>query len=244
MRRATRIFTVSRASRAALIARFRLEATSLTVVPEAPDDVFSPRSQEEMAAKLRPLGLEPGQFLVMAGGISPHKNLGRLVAAYELLLAGQRELPPLVLVGELESDPFLSAAGEISRMIQARSLAGRVLLPGYVEDETLACLYGGASAVVVPSLAEGFGLPAVEAAACGAAVVLSDIPAHRETLDGAAEFVSPEDVSDIARGIARVLDDPAGAHVLGERARTAVSSLSWEEGARILRGVLEEAVRA
>ena len=75
----------------------------------------------------------------------------------------------------------------------------RVLLPGFVSDETLACLYAGATAVVLPSLAEGFGLPAVEAAACGAALVLSDLPAHRETLDGAAIFVAPSDAHAIAR---------------------------------------------
>jgi alpha-1,3-rhamnosyl/mannosyltransferase len=149
-----------------------------------------------------------------------------------------------VIVGDLERDPFLSASGSLVRTIRTHSLEDRVVLPGYVPDETLACLFSGASVVVVPSLAEGFGLPAVEAAACGAALVLSDLPAHRETLDGAAVFVPPTAVEAIAGALMDVLDDPTLRTSLGERAWNAVSGLTWAASARALHGVIAETVQS
>ncbi len=96
---------------------------------------------------------------------------------------------------------YLSAGGPVRDRIGELGLEERVLLPGYVSDETLAGLYSGAAAAVVPSLSEGFGLPAVEAAACGCAVVLSDLPAHRESLGSAALFFEPTDVSQLAEAL-------------------------------------------
>jgi glycosyltransferase involved in cell wall biosynthesis len=115
-----------------------------------------------------------------------------------------------------------------------------VLLPGYVDDETLAGLYSGAAAVVIPSLGEGFGLPAVEAAACGAPLVLSDLPAHRETMDGAALYFPPGDGRALASRLREVLSEPRD---LGERARRAVSGRTWDPAAQRLRTLIEGAVR-
>jgi alpha-1,3-rhamnosyl/mannosyltransferase len=244
MRRASRLFTVSEASRCALVERFGLAPDELTIVPEAPDPVFHPRSSGAVELALAPLGLTPGSFLVSACGISPHKNLERLVEAYVRVLQDRPNAPLLVIVGDLEHDPFLSASGSLIRTIREHSLDDRVVLPGYVPDETLACLFAGASIVVVPSLAEGFGLPAVEAAACGAALVLSDLPAHRETLDGAAVFVPPTSVEAIAGALMDVFDKPTLRTSLGERARVAVSELTWEASARALHGVIAETARS
>ena len=112
-----------------------------------------------------------------------------------------------------------------------------------MSDEALACLCSGATAVVIPSLAEGFGLPAVEAAACGAPLLLSDLPAHRETLDGAALFFPPTDVTALAGLLAEVADDEAGRAELGERGRQAVARLTWDAAAESLRGLLRETAR-
>lgn len=244
MRRAAQLFTVSEASRSALVERFGLGPEALPVVPEAPDPVFHPRSAVDVGGTLAPLGLVPGSFLVSACGISPHKNLERLVDAFARVVANRPNAPPLVLVGDLEGDPFLSSGASLVETIRKHSLEGRVVLPGYVSDEALACLYTGARAVVVPSLAEGFGLPAVEAAACGAALVLSDLPAHRETLDGAAVFVPPTEVEAISRALTEVLGDPTLRASLGERARKAVSGLSWDASARALHGVIVATARS
>ena len=147
--------------------------------PEAPDPVFTPRSGEGLVAGIAEAGLADGdRYFLYAGGISPHKNVETLIDAYALARAeGPGEVPLLVLVGDLESETYLSSAASVRERIARHGLADVVRLPGFVSDEVLACLYSGATGVVIPSLAEGFGLPAVEAAACGAAVALSDLAA-------------------------------------------------------------------
>src|SRR5439155_21938113 len=103
---------------------------------------------------------------------SPHKNAETLIAASPGLSPDRDETPLLILVGDLETDSYLSSAASVRAGIAAHGLADRIRLPGYVSDEALACLCSAATAVVIPSLAEGFGLPAVEAAACGAPLLL------------------------------------------------------------------------
>ena len=190
MKTATRLFTVSAASRAAVAHRAGIESARLPIVPEAPDPVFFPRTPEEVARELLRLGLDGDRgFVLYAGGISPHKNIETLLDAYAQVASGRTPPPQLVLVGDLERETYVSAAVEIRRRIDALGISDHVLLPGFVPDDTLACLYTAATAVALPSLAEGFGLPAVEAAACGAPVLLSDLPAHRESLrDGGLYF--------------------------------------------------------
>jgi glycosyltransferase involved in cell wall biosynthesis len=191
------------------------------------------------------LGLPEGEpFLLYAGGISPHKNLGALIAAYARLRRGERAAPRLLIAGDLAEDPYLSAADELRGSIARHDLEDDVRLLGYVPDEDLACLYGGATAVVSPSLAEGFGLTAVEAAACGAATVLSDLPAHRAALGDAALYFPPNDPDAMSQQLARAIEDPRLRAELGERARGAVSQLSWTESARRLRALLAEAAEA
>mgnify|MGYP000159073064 FL=1 len=242
IRSAARVFTVSEASRLAVSARHGLPAASLRVVPEAPDPVFGARSEEAVRAGLAAAGLRPGRrFFVYAGGISPHKNVETLVDAYALLRSRDGDAPALVLVGDLEGEAYLSSAASVRERIARHGLGDDVVLPGFVADETLACLYAAATAVVLPSLAEGFGLPAVEAAACGAAVALSDLPAHRETLDGAALFFDPRDAGGLADVLARLAGDEQLGRDLRERARAAAGRLSWDAAAAELRALIREA---
>lgn len=242
LRRATRLFTVSQAARTALVERFGLQEDRVAVVPEAPAPPFRPRAGSEVEIALAGLGLRMESYFLFAGGISPHKNLETLLAAYSKLCQSRDAVPPLVLVGDLEDESYLSSAERVRRQIATLGLAERVRLPGFVSDETLACLYTGATCVVLPSLAEGFGLPAVEAAACGAPLVLSCLPAHREMLDGAALFVQPTDVDGFSAALGRVLDDPSERDVLARRAYQAVAHLTWDAAADAVRRLLDDAV--
>lgn len=242
VRRATRLFTVSEASSAVLTARFGLGSERLTIIPEAPDPTFGPRTPGEVARALEPLELEPAEpFLLFVGGISPHKNLRTLLTAYAELRARRDDVPRLIAAGELHDDPYLSATAGVRGQIASLGLDDRVHLPGFVSDEMLACLYGAATAVVLPSLAEGFGLPAVEAAACGAAVVASDLPAHRESLGDAALYFPATDASALAAALERILDEPDLRRALAERAREAVAPLTWDAAATVLRDLVAEA---
>jgi glycosyltransferase involved in cell wall biosynthesis len=236
IRRARRLFTVSEASRQALATRLRLAPERLAVVPEAPDPVFAARSPEEIARSRRAVGLKTDEpYLLYAGGISPHKDVETLIDAFANVRRAR-----LVLVGDLESETYVSAAASVRERIAEHGVGDDVLLPGYVDDETLAGLYSGASAVVIPSLGEGFGLPAVEAARCGAPLVLSDLPAHRETMDGAALYFPPGNADALASRLREVLSEPRD---LGERARRAVAGRNWDPAAERLRTLIADAVR-
>ena len=239
LRHATRIFTVSQAARAALVERLSLDPARIAVVPEAPAPVFGPRLRDEIDTALAPLGLGPGEPFVLcaAGGVSPHKNIPTLLTAYATLAAA----PRLVIAGALEGDAFLSASTEVRERIAVLGLVDRVLLPGFVSDETLAALYAGATVVVNPSLAEGFGLTAVEAAACGAALLLSDLPAHRETLGEAARFFAPRETHELAAQLALLLSDEPARQTMATRCVQAVAMLTWDAAALRLRDLVHEA---
>ena len=236
---AARLFTVSEASRRAIATALRVSPERLTLVPEAPDPVFHPRSAEAVTAARTAVGLrEAERYLLYAGGISPHKNLETLIAALARLPAPR---PRLVAVGDLEREVYVSAATAVRAQIATLGLESDVRLPGFVSDETLAALYTGACAVVIPSLAEGFGLPAVEAAACGAPLLLSDIAAHRETLGEAAVFFPPRSAERLVDELRRLLADEAARREVARRCREAVAGLSWNAAADALHNLLREA---
>lgn len=232
------VFTVSEESRRLIAERFALAEDEIGIIPEAPDEVFGPRTPGELEAELAPLGLERGSYFVYAGGISPHKNIETLLDAFAALRDERGNVPRLVLVGELRGDPYLSAAASVRARTSELGLDEHVLLPGFVSDERLACLFAGSLAAVLPSLAEGFGLPAVEAAASGAPVILSDLPAHRESLGDGGLYFPPRDARALTDRLGELLDDAELRRNLAERGSANVARLSWDDGARELRAVL------
>lgn len=244
VRRAAGLFTVSAAAQSALSRQLGIPAESLPVVPEAPDPVFFPRGDPERAVALASLGLEADERpFVYCGGISPHKNIETLLVAYDDFRRRRDDAPRLVVVGALGDETYVSAASTVRAEVARLGLEADVVLPGFVPDGTLACVYSAATALVVPSLAEGFGLPAVEAAACGAPVILSDLPSHRETLGEAALYFPPTDVGTLSGALSRMWEDTELRTAHAVAARDAVAHRSWDEAARRLRGLLDVVVR-
>jgi glycosyltransferase involved in cell wall biosynthesis len=244
IRLARRLFTVSESARATISARLGVAPSKLAVVPEAPDPAFTPRPAANVERESASIGVSGGErYLLYAGGISPHKNVETLVDAYAQLVRGGADNLRLVLAGALDDETYLSAAGPLSRRIDELGLGSGVLLPGFVSDDTLACLYTGAAAVVSTSLAEGFGLPPVEAAACGAPVVLSDIAAHRETLGDDALFFPAGDADRLAEHLAQLLGSEMLRRSLAERGHRRVARYSWDASAEALRSLLHEVAR-
>lgn len=242
IRSAARLFAVSEAARVAVAEQFGLSPSAVAVVPEAPDAAFRPRPREEIDRAFTSLGLSSDRaVLVYAAGISPHKSIETLLDAFEAVRIGRAEAPVLVLAGELDAEAFVSAAETLRSRIRSLGLEGDVVLPGFVPDDTLAAVYSGATAAIVTSLSEGFGLPAVEAAACGAPVVLSDLPAHRESLGNAALYFPPAVAHALRRQLERVLDDPSLRRSLAEEGRRAVAPLSWDLAAERLAQLVRDA---
>ncbi len=211
-RRAKMVLTISEASKRALMERFGVPAAKIRVVPAAVAEEFVPVTD---AGKLRGVlaryGL-PAEFILYVGTLEPRKNVVRLIQACQLLWQERRLELPLVIVGRRG---WLSES--IFDTVREGGSGARIIFPGYVAREDLPALYSAARVFVYPSLCEGFGMPPLEAMACGTAVVASTSTSLPEVLGDAALLVNPLDVDALAQAIEAVVRDAA----LRERLRAA-----------------------
>jgi glycosyltransferase involved in cell wall biosynthesis len=227
-RQADLIVTVSEFSRRALLEYFGERPERVKVVGEAGDPVFR---------VLEGVEPEPG-LLVYVGGFSPHKNLAGLLEAFARLV-GRGEQVRLALVGDYQTDPFHTCYRELAERAGQAPLAGRVEFMGYLPDEELVKLLNRATALVLPSLLEGFGLPAIEAAACGLPVIATTASPLPELLGEAGLFVEPGDTGGLEEAMARVLSDAGLRRRLREAGLRAAERLTWERAARDLVALFE-----
>jgi glycosyltransferase involved in cell wall biosynthesis len=237
VRWADRIVTVSETSRRELQEWLRLPPDKLRVVSEGPDPIFRPQDDRVLADEiLRKHGLSPSsRYLLYVGGLSPHKNLPRLIEAFSRLEGSDL----LVVVGDVK-DVFHTHIPEIRRAVERGRLQHRVLLPGYVPDAELVHLYCRAHALVQPSLMEGFGLPVVEAMACGIPVVSSRAGSLPEVVGDAGLFFDPTDVDAMARTLAEILADQTLRDGLALRALERARLFSWDRAAQSLLACFDE----
>ena len=227
---ASRVIAVSRATRDDLVRHYRVPAERIRVVHHGVEARFRPT---EAPAAVARYGL-PGRYLLCLGTLQPRKNLERLLEAYAQLPPGA---PPLVLAG---------ARGwyyaRIAAAIDALGLGERVLLPGYIADADVPAVLSTAMALLYPSLYEGFGLPALEAMACGTPVVAAHTSSLPEVVGEAGLLVDPLSVGDLAAAMRRLLADEALRADLGRRGRERARHFTWERCARGTLAVLQEAL--
>jgi len=200
-RRAAAVITDSEQSRLDLISVLGLPPERVHAIPIGIGEEFRPGfPPQAVASAVARYGIH-GPYLLSVGNFLPHKNLPRLVEAYRGLPETLRRRFTLVLAGA-------AARHGPARSLEPSSLARPgVLLPGFVAPEDLSLLYAGATALVCPSLAEGFGLPVLEAMACGTPVVCARAGALPEVAGDAALYVEPTDVESIVAGLKRILED-------------------------------------
>jgi glycosyltransferase involved in cell wall biosynthesis len=195
-------------------------------VPEAAREFFQPVDFAETEATRHSLGIGD-EFILTVGPIEPRKNIPALVKAFELLMSREsgKQLQ-LVIAG---GNGWLS--GPSFAAIKSSPAAGWILLTGYLQDEALRDLYSSCRVFVYPSLYEGFGLPPIEAMACGAPVVVNDIPALVESTGGAARIADARDVGDLAKAMSDVLNDDQERAALIQAGRRRATELSWNQTA-------------
>ena len=220
-----------------------IPASRIRVAVEAPAAAYAPSdsaSAVEAAATAAgiPLGAE---WFVYVGGFNPHKHLDVIVRAHANIARERASKPHLVLVGTIDSDVFHGTRATVLQDIATAGTSSLVHWPGFVPDEQLRHLLTGAVALLIPSENEGFGLPAVEAAACGTPVVATTASPLPELLPGGGFFVAPRDQASLERAMATLLDDPALRRTMGAKARDGASRLSWTTAARAALGALRDA---
>ena len=195
--RAAAIIADSEYSKRSIVERLGVSPGKVTVIPVALGPEFKPEPLTESVAYR--YGIVP-PYILYIGNFRPHKNLPRLIQAFANLSKALRDTHQLVLAGgDREHRQTLEG------LVRDLGISDRVCFPGLIEDSHLPAVYSGCTLFVLPSLEEGFGLPALEAMACGAPVVAGNRAAIPEVVDKAAILVDPENVPAMTEAIAQVL---------------------------------------
>ena len=170
------------------------------------------------------------KFLLYVGGISPHKNLSILIDAFHKIRSTVTDVK-LVLVGDYKDDPFLSAYPALRAQVSKLGLDESVIFTGFVPDIDLVEMYNAATLLVLPSLDEGFGLPAVEGMACGTPVASSNRGSLPEVLGDAGEFFDPVNIGEISSVVGSLLADCGKREQLRQRGLKRSQLFRWERSA-------------
>jgi len=235
-RRADHILADSEATRQDLIRLLAVPPEKVTTVHLAADPAFRPLPPPQVEATLARYGLRRG-YLLFVGTLEPRKNLPGLLAAYRILLDRGETDAPLVVVGGhgwLYEETFAR--------VEELGLADRVLFLHAVPDADLPAIYNGAALLATPSFYEGFGLPPLEAMACGTPVVAAERGSLPEVVGEAGVLIDPEEPEAIAAGMAQVLDEPDLQARLREAGLARAARFTWQETARRTLEVYREVV--
>lgn len=222
----------------------RIPAARIRVALEAPSAEYRPSdSDQQWQATARRIGLPAeARWLTYVGGFNPHKNLDVLVRAHRT--ASQR-VPFrlfLVMIGRVQGDVFHGNLSAIRDTIRECRTTDLILWPGFMSDADIRDLHCGAVALVLPSENEGFGLPAVEAAACGTPVIATTHSPLPQLLKGGGLFTAPRDEAALSSAIEQLATDEPARRRMGAEARVRAGALSWTRGAQSALDALEEAV--
>ena len=230
--RSRRIIAVSEATARALDGHFAGASGKIAVIPEGVDARFRP-VERDLVDQIRSRHRLPERYFLSVGIDSPHKNWRFLVETYARLGAG----PPLVLAGP--PDPRYTGT---RRAVEELGLADRVLFLGAVAEEDLPGLYSGAEVFLFPSLHEGFGLPVLEAMACGTPVICSDASSLPEVVGDAGMLIDPGDSAGWTAAVERLSDDPALREQMRQQGMVRARAFTWRRAAAETRKLYDQAL--
>lgn len=240
--RAHHVLADSHATKNDLIELYSTAPDKVTVLYSGVDPRFTPekqRGEEERIRRRYKLGHQP--FILGVGTLQPRKNYNRLISAFaqiadvSMRFAGRPTIHNLVIVGK-QGWLFDSIIADAARL----GIRTRVIFPGFVDEDDLPALYRTAELFVFPSLYEGFGLPPLEAMACGTPVVTSNVSSLPEVVGDAGLTVDPTDIHALANAVSRALQDAELRQQMIERGLAQAAGFSWLSAARQLRQIYEQ----
>jgi len=231
VKKSKKIFTVSKYVKNDIIKTFKIDPQKIVLTPNAVDESFYPRSAEEVTAVLQKYGIKQ-PYLFYVGNACLHKNLWRLMQAFEVLAKTETGLT-LVLGGRRDFN-YERLQSQFAGLARAK----KIILPGFIDDTDLPALYSGASLYVNPSMYEGFGIQTLEAFACGCRVVCSNSTSLPEVGGDLADYFEPKNIEDMAKVIKESLHKVVPDFV--NRARGHVTKYSWRDSAKSIYNVLVE----
>lgn len=237
--RAQRILTDSAFVADEVCRHFGLAPERVVVAPLGNDPQrFFPRPEASLRPHLQPLGLEAGSYLLCVGTLEPRKNLELALQAHGLLPAALRSRYPLVIAGM----PGWRSK-RLNEALERAVASGHVRLMGYLDDAVLASVFAGARLLLFPSLYEGFGLPVLEAMACGVPVVLTRSSALPEVAGEAGTYVEQGDAHGMSEAVTRLLEDHLQWQRLSALGVRRAENFTWERCADITVATYHQAVR-
>jgi len=239
-RSARHVLTVSQFSKQELMMHWKIPADNITVTYDGLDSCYSPLDPSALQPPTQQpttKNQKPLPYILYIGNLHPRKNIIRLLEAFVGVRRSGNSSHRLKVVGQ---EAWM--AGDVFAAVRQSPFADQVDFTGYVSYEKLTSLYQNAAVCVYPSLYEGFGLPVLEAMACGCPVVCSNTTSVPEVAGDAAILVNPESADDIAKGIRRVLTEPGLAAELRERGIQQAKKFTWEACAEATLAVYRRAV--
>ena len=236
--RADRIITVSYNSKRDLVDYFGISPSRVDVIYNGVSSRFRPDApMEERGRVARKYGLRT-PYLLFLGGEKPHKNVQNVVRAFAEARRARPDLPHLLAL----AGPMPKNSARIDALISALDVGKAIARPGLIDEDDLPGLFAGADVLLYPTLYEGFGLPVVEAMACGTPVLTSSTSALQEIAGGYAYLVDPLDVDAIARGIVALSTDPKVRNDFVELGKKRALDFSWDKAAERTLEVYGEAL--
>jgi len=234
-RRASKIIAPSESTKRDIVELYGVDPEKVAVTHYAADALFKPISNREELITLRDTYGIRDEFILTVGNLQPRKNLLRLVEAFADLLQSGAIRHQLVIAGQA-----FWRQSEICRRVEDRHLGEHVVFTGYVPQDHLVLLYNAAAIFVYPSLYEGFGLPPLEAMACGTPVITSNVSSLPEVVGEAALLVEPHRTEGLAQAILDLLSSEELQRELRARGLERARCFSWERTARQTLGLYED----
>src|SRR5256714_4424487 len=236
---ARKIITPTESVKQEVCEHLRVNPNRVIAIPSAARQSFRPVPAEQTVETRKRLAIED-DFLLFVGTLEPRKNLLTLLKAFDQIVRQTSLRPQLVITG---GEGWLM--DETFSFIKHSGIGDRLRLTGYLGDEELRALYSTCRIFIYPSLYEGFGLPPLEAMACGAPVIAGRVPALQEVLGSAARLVDPLDVEALAGSIVELIENDEERRRLASNGPKHAAKFSWAETARrtlqVYRDVVSEA---